>query len=337
MFEETRAVFIYCVSPVHMGAGTAIGTIDNPIQRERHTEYPTMAGSGVKGAVRHHAVASGADPTLVSRVFGPETQASDHAGAISFSDAQIVAFPVRSLRRAFVYATSPTALARTGRALAIAGHAFPWRIADDPGASRCRVIDRDLLINNRLTLEAFQFDAAPDRELKNIGEWLSERGLPGEPSTGPDPYGFFRVKLKSDLVLLSDEDFGFFVRNATVVEPHVRIDDTTGTADEGGLFYTENLPPESLLLTLLMASRERRKTNQAGPKGKDPGGATADQGLTAREVIELVVGGTTAKGDLAWPWKLDDALLQVGGDATTGRGQVICRAVPPPSSGGKER
>jgi CRISPR-associated protein Cmr4 len=45
-------VFLYAVSPVHMGAGQAIGVIDNPIQ-QRHTNHPCFAGSGIKGAVRH--------------------------------------------------------------------------------------------------------------------------------------------------------------------------------------------------------------------------------------------------------------------------------------------
>jgi CRISPR-associated protein Cmr4 len=51
MFEKKAAVFLYAVSPVHMGAGQAIGVIDNPIQRERHTNHPCFAGSGIKGAV----------------------------------------------------------------------------------------------------------------------------------------------------------------------------------------------------------------------------------------------------------------------------------------------
>jgi len=325
MFQETRAVFLYCLSPVHMGAGTAIGMIDNPIQRERHTDYPSMAGSGLKGAVRHQVLASGADRSLVERIFGPEVQASDHAGAISFSDAQLVAFPVRSLRRAFVYATSPTALARTRRALAIAGQRPDWQIGGDPGSNRCRVADKDVLADNHLTLESFQFEATADPELKKTATWLAGRGLPrGE----GDEYQFFRDKLGSDLVLLSDEDFAFFVRNATVIEPHVRIADATGTADEGGLFYTENLPPESLLLTLLMTSQERR----GGASGKGNGNVRR---LEAKEVLDLVLKGKTQAGDTSWPWSLDGALLQVGGDATTGRGKVILRAVQ--NERGKEK
>lgn len=318
MFQETRALFIYCLSPVHMGAGTAIGMIDNPIQRERHTEYPTMAGSGLKGAARHHVIASGGDRSLVDRIFGPEVHASDHAGAISFADAQLVAFPVRSLRRAFVYATSPTALARTRRALALAGHDLAWTIGDDPGSNRCRVADGQILTDNGLTLEAFKFEATIDAWLGEIAGWLAKHALPQ--TAEDDEFRFFRDKLGRDLVLLSDEDFAFFVRNSTVVEPHVRIRDATGTADEGGLFYTENLPPESLLLTLLFASEERRRDTQ-GKQGRDDAEPPPKK-LTAREVIDLVLRGDS---DRKWS-RLDGALMQVGGDATTGRGQVILRA-----------
>lgn len=37
MFQAQQLVFYNCLSPVHMGAGTAVGAIDNPIQREVHT------------------------------------------------------------------------------------------------------------------------------------------------------------------------------------------------------------------------------------------------------------------------------------------------------------
>ncbi len=62
MFEHTRLLFLYAVSPVHMGAGQAISVIDNPIQRERHTDHPLVAGSGLKGTLRHHLEESGTSP-----------------------------------------------------------------------------------------------------------------------------------------------------------------------------------------------------------------------------------------------------------------------------------
>jgi CRISPR-associated protein Cmr4 len=317
MFQASKALFIYCVSPVHMGAGTAIGLIDNPIQRERHTDYPMIAGSGLKGAVRHHFWSQLDDgnrkdkANLLNRLFGPETDASEFAGAVSFGDAQLVAFPVRCAKSAFVYATSPTALARAARTLNITGTNTDWTIPDIK-AGHCRLLNQQLLNDNKLHLEAFEFTAqTPDNLLSPIAEWLAGNTLPNG-----DAYAFFRHKLATDLVLLSDEDFSYFVRNATVIEPHVCINDTTGTAKEGGLFYTENLPPESLLLAPVMASVERTTDKIRGEKKQ----------LDADEALRTVL-----TGDGNGFGGLDGKLLQIGGDATTGRGQVILKAV-----GGKQ-
>ena len=97
MFEKHAAVFLYAVSPVHMGAGSAIGVIDNPIQREKHTGHPCFAGSGIKGAVRHGFTAIGGDEKLIDGLFGPDSNSGElHAGAVSFGDAQLVALPVPS-------------------------------------------------------------------------------------------------------------------------------------------------------------------------------------------------------------------------------------------------
>lgn len=299
MFQEKKALFMYCVSPVHMGAGTALGVIDNPIQRERHTEYPVFAGSGIKGAIRHHlAQTSDKNEDIVYAMFGPEAgNSSDHAGAVSFSDAQLVAFPVRSAKRAFVYATSPTALARTARLLNTAGLEPSWQV-EAVAEGDCRVVNPDLLVGDKVALESFEFTARLDKPLRMISEWLAQNALIGTPA-----YEFFRNKLKDDLVLLSDEDFGYFVRNATVVEPHVRINDITGTAEEGGLFYSENLPPESILVSLVMATRDRRKNGKK---------------LDAFTMMKTLVEGSDED---SLPG-INGMLLQIGGDATTGRGQV---------------
>ena len=311
MFQAKRPLFIYCLSPVHMGAGTALGIIDNPIQRERHTGHPMMAGSGLKGAVRHHVWSqlpegqrrNGA-ASMLHRIFGPDSgNADDHAGAISFGDAQLVCFPVRCLKRSFVYATSATALARARRGLAAAGVAAWSELS--VGDNTARAASDATLDNGKLLLEAFDYQAQVDEGLRAVAEWLAEHALPAAPE-----YNYFRDKLKSDLVLLPDEDFNHFVRNATVVEPHVRIDDVSGTADDGGLFYTENLPPESLLLSLVMATVERRKK-----------GANGNGLMSAEEVLAKAVGGWKVDGE-GRVEGLRDAFLQVGGDATTGRGLV---------------
>ncbi|MDP2752372.1 MAG: type III-B CRISPR module RAMP protein Cmr4, partial [Rhodocyclaceae bacterium] len=81
---------------------------------------------------------------------------------------------------------------------------------------------------------------------------------------------------------------------------HVRIDADTGTAQDGGLFYTENLPPESLLVAPLLASQTRTGKGDASPA----------------EIVMMQI-STVINGKL----------LQIGGDATTGRGLVLAKVV----------
>jgi CRISPR-associated protein Cmr4 len=302
MFQAQQLVFYTCVSPVHMGAGQAIGAIDNPIQREVHTGHPLIAGSGLKGAVRHHFAHTWEDKNLITRLFGPERDASEHAGAVAFTDATLVAFPVRSLNNTFVYATCPSALARLKR---LAREKAAWNVpaisASDETPPAMTSSNKAVSNNRRLVLEAFDFNASEDNGVAAIAQWLAVNSLPQT-----DEHSFFRDKLKTDFVVLPDTEFGYFVRNATVVEPHVKINNDTGTAEGEMLFYTENLPPETLLAGLVLASVERRK------KGDNGNGLKS-----AEEVLKAVLRDEGKRKGLA------DRLLQVGGDATTGRGLIV--------------
>lgn len=294
MYQAQAALFLYAISPVHMGAGTAFGLIDSPIQRERHTEHPLFAGSGLKGAVRHRfgQLTEWKNDTLLNRLFGPEGQSDNlHAGAVSFGDAQLVAFPVRCAKQGYVYITSPLTLARAARLLALLGKKDFPALPAAPAEGEASITAVDLLSGDKLHLEAFEYRAQQNAPLQAVAQWLAANALPQAAA-----HEFFRSKLSQHLVLLPDDDFGYFVRNATVVEPHVRIDDEKGTAADGGLFYVENLPPESLLIAPLMASQER-----SGKAEK----------LEAEAVLSQVSAG------------LDGQMVQIGGDASTGRGQVL--------------
>lgn len=295
MFQKQAVSFIYCVSPVHMGAGSAVGVIDNPIQREKHTDHPSFAGSGIKGAVRHGWEALGGDTRITDLIFGPSSKGDLHAGAVSFGDAQLVAFPIRSLRGGFVYATCALALARAQRLMQMVGMKAEWPALPPVDEGKC-VLANDLLLagDSKLHLEAFEYIGKLSPEaLPKVGADLAARAIPAGPA-----FDYFRNKLAQDLVVLSDTDFAYFVRNATLVEAHVRIDDITGTADGGGLFYTENLPPESILIAPLMASNTRALKDKS-------------EALDAETVLSRVKTAITSR------------TLQIGGDATTGRGIVM--------------
>ncbi len=305
MFEQQAAVFLYAVSPVHMGAGQAIGVIDNPIQRERHTGHPCFAGSGIKGAVRHSFKALGGDETLIARLFGPDSKKQEtgdlHAGAVSFGDAQLVALPVRSLKGGFVYATCPQAIARAQRLLAHLNLPRNWPVLPEVNQGDCltsHAVQLGGKDNDKLHLEAFEYTATDKAcaALQAIAQDLAQTALPAG-----DGYAFFRDKFAKDLVVLSDTDFDYFSQHAMLIEPHVRIDANTGTASDGGLFYTENLPPEALLIAPMLASQTR-----SGKEG---------------EQLDAI----TVMGHMNTV--LHSKLLQVGGDATTGRGLVAATVV----------
>lgn len=295
MFEGKAVVFLYAVSPVHMGAGTATGFIDNPIQRERHTNHPCFAGSGIKGAVRHGFKSLGGNTDLIDQLFGPESRSSNlHAGAVSFGDGQLVTFPIRSAKESYVYATCPQALARTNRLLSDLdlNETCNWNVPNVK-QNECIVVDEKLLMDDDLHLEAFQYKAKIDPSLKSISEDLATKAI-----SDNQKYQYFQEKLTNHLVVLSDTDFSYFVQHATVVESHVRIDDRTGTAADGGLFYTENLPPESIMIAPVLTSQSRND-----------------------------IGDNLDAGDVMCQLKmvLNDKLLQIGGDSTTGRGLVVTR------------
>ncbi len=308
MFEARQLVFYYALTPVHMGAGSAIGAIDSPIQREVHTRHPMFAGAGLKGALRHHFnrawPGENGRSGLINRIFGPDTGASDFAGALSLSDAQLVALPVRSLKGGFAWVTSPVALARLKRLAELAVGVVEWNVPTVAENQALMAAD-GLLANGKLILEAFEFRKA-EGDCSDIARWLAGNAL-----TKANTY--FADKLKADLVVLSDTDFAHFARHAMVVEPHVRINDESGTADDGGLFYVENLPPESILVGLAQASIERFK------KGSRNEGSAAL--LSAEDVLEAVFDGAESCPGIA------GKPLQIGGDASTGRGLVIVQAV----------
>lgn len=281
MYQTTQTWFLYAVSPVHMGAGNAVGElVDSPIQREAHTAYPVLPASGIKGALRHRSEAS--DPDSTSALYGAKPNGDLHAGSLTFTDGSLIAFPVRTLSGTFAYVTSLVALARISRQLQTSQHTLP------PLPS---VTDKALSVDgDARVLETLRFEFDANAELSTLASWLADRIFPAAPC-----YDYFRHKFSQDLLVLPDADFSHFVRSSTSIEPHVRINDDTGTAADGGLFYVENLPPESVFLSTAMFSDER----------------TGHGDASAETLAEKFADS------------LDDQLVQLGGDATYGRGHVI--------------
>jgi CRISPR-associated protein Cmr4 len=285
-------LFLHAQTPLHPGSGTALGVIDLPVQRERHTQWPTIPGSSLKGifrdACRRKAGGNGKDEDLLA-AFGPETDnAEKHAGALSVTDARILAFPVRSLRGVFAWVTCPAVLQRLHRDANLC-NADPGPLAESPSFDRdaCACAEGSGLIveGNRLVLEEFELrrtaDAGP------VAEWIARQAFWDD---------FTRDRFQSHLVVLDDDHFTHFVRHATEVVARIGLDYEKKTVKKGALFYQEFLPAETLFYAMVFANPSRREANGKG----------------AGDLLRYMVDNVCK-------------VLQIGGDETTGKGLCAVR------------
>jgi len=277
---EKHLLTLYTRTPLHVGSGTSVEVVDLPIMRERITGFPVIPSTSL-GVLRQECVdCLGADTAC--RLFGNETAERDKdkhkAGCVVFTDARLLAFPVRSLAGCFGWITCPLTLERFKRD---SGKQFKI-----PSVSGEQVIAGKLLkieATSQVVLEEYALrsadgDLAPIvRELKNL---CTET--------------VWRDTLTDRLVLVPDELFQHFVTTATEVTTRIKINAATRTADEHALFNQEDVPSEALFYSAILLYPERARN------------------------------GDGWKLDQVWG-KLNElltshALLQVGGDETTGHG-----------------
>ncbi len=165
MFKLAKPFFMICETPLHCGSGNDIGIVDLPIQRERHTDFPKIEGSSLKGGIResfeeltdknkplkvfptlnkkwvvkkdgkeeNKKDKKGKELTLfdeaVQLAFGPDN-GGDHAGSLGFSDARLLLFPVKSMKEVFAWVTCPKILERFKNDLSIAAKSFDKSLKD---------------------------------------------------------------------------------------------------------------------------------------------------------------------------------------------------------------
>lgn len=265
MFRDSKLFFIIAETPLHPGSGSEVGLVDLPIQRERYTDFPKIESSGLKGCIREafenfnekinidNISISANDKELISIIFGPE-EGELHAGAIAFTDAKILLFPVKSLKGVFAWITCPIVLERLKRDINVLGLKINELEIDFAKLVKTVPDNCELLINSKVVLEEFTFDVESCDKTKQIAEFLSRVIFPENKDR--NIYKFWREKLKKDLVIISDDDFMEFVKTSTEVITRIKIDDAVGTVtkDGGNLWTEEYLPQDTVLYSIAMFS-----------------------------------------------------------------------------------
>jgi CRISPR-associated protein Cmr4 len=319
MFKSAKPVFLIVETSLHAGSGSDLGIVDLPIQREKHTNYPKVEASGIKGAIREvfstqpnlaqlergweiTCVTDKKYTKAINLTFGPE-QGDLHAGALGFTDARLLLFPVKSVKGVFAWVTCPAVLERFKHDLSICEPRIPLD-GSLPGKNHVPT-GCDLIINdNKIVLEEYTFEVEKTDDCQILANWIGENILPSD-----EVYNYWREKIKGSLVVLSDDDFCDFVTLSTEVIARIKINQETGTVQKGALWYEEYLPSDSLLYSLTLTSPIFQENDDDKGIFMLTDQEKKEERDESEKVMEFFEDGLPA-------------IIQLGGNATIGKGIV---------------
>ena len=228
-----KRVFYRTLEPVHVGAGGyRLGRVDNTICREPGTNLPKIPGTSLAGAARAYAALAYGKPeaggqhkkwTGLDRkkcpilfTFGTATdETGGQAGKVSFGDAQILFFPVATMRGP-VWVTTKRLLEEFC--------AVP--IADVASDEQIKVTKG--IASGQLNLGWLLFSDVAELDAVALSEKFAE--------------------VSPRLVVVDQSIFPQIVNSNLEVRTSVSISPETGAAEAGALFTYEAIPRDTYLV-----------------------------------------------------------------------------------------
>ncbi len=284
--QTSALLLVHAITSVHAGTGQSAAVIDLPIAREKATGFPMVPGSSVKGVLRERVPDT--DAQWRSSVFGEQ----ERAGALCLTDLRLLCLPVRSLYGTFAYVTSPLVLSRLRRDCEAVGVQkfgglpkvdLPMdgsRLNARVPAGAALLTPTSAVGQANMFLEDLDLHATSDEATGNIAAVLASALFAGNESD-----------FTSRFVVVPDTVFSFLCETATEVAARVRLEETSKTVTNGGLWFEEAVPAETIFYG--HATVEQRYLGSVEPHPFD-----ALKGVPA---------------------------IQIGGDSSIGRG--LCRLV----------
>lgn len=279
--------WVYVRTSLHVGAGRGTGFIDLPIMRERVTNWPMVPGSSVKGVLRDRHNSD--HPSFVTAFGHSVTDGETQAGALLFTDANIVCLPVKSMYGTFAYVTSPLVLARLKRDADVLLSGGRLEVPDGPADDAAFCADDAVFSggsagDDKLYLEDLDFQLQKNAQAGLWAEYIGNAVFQKDNE--------WRRIFTQRFVILSDQMFNFLSEYATEVNARIKVDDEKGTVKNGALWYEENLPTETILSGMVWCDR------------------VVGSGVSVEELLNM--------------YCRDPLNVQMGGHASTGHGRVEC-------------
>lgn len=322
IWHDSVLYSIYTLSPTHCGTGQANGAVDLPIARDRGTGLPVIPATMLKGVAREafeKALPKGEKNPEVIRLFGPVLDKSEgdgeerdpdsgpKAGALAFTEARLLAYPARSLNRAFLHVTCPLILERFLRDLNLLGQPeflggisppADWRLYTaytvDPDLAGKALVIEDLVYPPEQVLHS--------QPLAALAATLA--GLLPADEAGA------RKRLTQGLVLLPDTDLQDLLARAVPVQARIALtggkttdrwyNEELDRTESGNLWYEEYLPSDCLFAGFV---GERRQGSFAeGPAAANRQGDLQTFRAQAELLKTVQIGGneTVGQGLCAW-------------------------------------
>lgn len=251
-----KPFFIKVITPLHAGSGSDVGVVDMPIQRESHTSFPKIEASSLKGSIRSEFTDKHNEEDA-KKIFGT----GDNAGALGFSDARILFFPVKSVKGVFAYVTCPMVLERLQEDLKLSSDkTFSISKISLNDDEKCIVFSDKNSIEDNVVLEEYSFAIQETKtedfiKLSNFDE------------------------VKERLVIISDNNFTHFVKNSTEVITRIKIGkDGVVDKEAGALFTEEYLPTETVMYALALGEVDKF-TNEIPLTMQIGGNSTLGKGI----------------------------------------------------------
>lgn len=94
---KAAILFFECITNMHVGNGEVnYNIIDNEVERDVVTGFPTIYASGVKGALREFFEEQSVEKQTIQHIFGNDTAGASEQGKVKILAAELIATPARA-------------------------------------------------------------------------------------------------------------------------------------------------------------------------------------------------------------------------------------------------